>query len=136
LQRYSEGPGGYIADALQALTARDVATRFLRGSVEASTRPGCPPGCLGVQGALAAGGTGQVARGILAEWRGLGQRQLRDRFKRAIDDGDLPTGADPDLIACYVMTVANGIAVQAAGGGTREQLQRVADAAMLHWPPR
>jgi AcrR family transcriptional regulator len=135
LQRYSDGPGGYLADAVRAPGARDVAEQFLRGAVEATTRAECPPGCLGVQGALAAGDTGQVARDILAEWRGRGQQQLCDRFQRAIDDGDLPAGTDPDLIARYVMTVANGIAVQAAGGATREQLRLVADAALLHWPP-
>lgn len=33
------------------------------------------------------------------------------------------------------MTVANGIAVQAAGGATRDDLQLVADMAMQSWPP-
>jgi hypothetical protein len=72
---------------------------------------------------------------VLTEWREGGQQQLCDRYQQAVDDGDLPAGADPDLIARYVMTVANGIAVQAAGGATREQLQLVADAALLSWPP-
>src|SRR5688500_7232470 len=58
LQRYEQGPGSYIVDALQARTAREVATLFLTGSVRSSTRPGSPAGCLGVQGALAVGATG------------------------------------------------------------------------------
>jgi UTP:GlnB (protein PII) uridylyltransferase len=33
------------------------------------------------------------------------------------------------------MAVSNGIAVQAAGGTGREELHRVADAALLNWPP-
>ncbi|KHD77526.1 TetR family transcriptional regulator [Actinoplanes utahensis] len=33
------------------------------------------------------------------------------------------------------MTVANGIAVQAAGGAGREELQLVADMALQAWPP-
>ncbi|MDQ0749306.1 hypothetical protein QF034_003537 [Streptomyces africanus] len=33
------------------------------------------------------------------------------------------------------MTVANGIAVQAAGGATRDELQRVADMALRSRPP-
>jgi hypothetical protein len=33
------------------------------------------------------------------------------------------------------MTVSNGIAVQAAGGATRSELQQVADAALRNWPP-
>jgi hypothetical protein len=88
-----------------------------------------------VQGALAVGETGRVARDILTEWRSGGQGLLRDRFQRAVEEGDLPAGADPDLIARYVMTIANGMAVQAAGGAAREDLQRVADAALRNWPP-
>ncbi|MCX2946916.1 TetR/AcrR family transcriptional regulator [Lentzea sp. NEAU-D7] len=135
LRRYSEGTVSYIVDALEAPTAREVAEAFLTGSVRANTRPGCPSGCLGVQGALAVGETGRVARDVLTEWRAGGQEHLRVRFQRAVAEGDLPAGADPDLIARYLMTIANGMAVQAAGGATREELLRVADAALLNWPP-
>jgi hypothetical protein len=38
-------------------------------------------------------------------------------------------------LARYLMTVANGISVQAAGGATQEDLQRVADMALGGWPP-
>ncbi len=135
LERYAEGPGAYVTRALRAPTAREVAAVFLTGSVLANTRPGCPAGCLGVQGALAVGETGRLARDILAEWRAQGQAYLRDRFQRAVEEGDLPADADAELIARYVMTIANGMAVQAAGGAAREDLQRVSDAALRNWPP-
>ncbi|SFR06029.1 DNA-binding transcriptional regulator, AcrR family [Lentzea waywayandensis] len=135
LQRYTDGTASYAAKALAAATAREVAEAFLAGSVRANTQPGCPAGCLGVQGALAVGETGRIARDILADWRAWGQGLLRDRFQRAVQEGDLPAGADPDLISRYVMTIANGMAVQAAGGAAREDLQRVADAALRSWPP-
>ncbi|WP_434445477.1 TetR/AcrR family transcriptional regulator [Lentzea sp. E54] len=135
LRRYEEGAITYVAEALRAGTAREVAATFLNGAVRSNTRPECPAGCLGVQGALAAGETGRIARDILAEWRAGGHVRLRDRFQRAVEDGDLPADVDPDLIARYVMTIANGIAVQAAGGAAREDLQRVADAALRNWPP-
>jgi len=135
LRRYTEGPGAYVIQALQAPTAREVATAFLAGGIRANTRPGYPAGCLGVQGALAVGETGQAARDTLAEWRAQGQVYLRERFQRAVEEGDLPAGADPELIARYVMTIANGMAVQAAGGAACEDLQRVADAALRNWPP-
>lgn len=135
LQRYTEGPGAYVAEALQAATAREVAMAFLAGSARANTLPGLPAGCLGVQGALAVGETGRVARDTLAEWRAHGEALLRDRFRQAVHAGDLPAGADPEKIARYVMTIANGVAVQAAGGATCEDLQQVADAALQNWPP-
>ena len=61
--------------------------------------------------------------------------RLRDRFRRAVDEGDLPPDTDPGLVARYVMTIANGIAVQAASGAGRDELQQVADAALRAWPP-
>jgi len=135
LQRYTEGPGAYVVKALQAPTAHEVATAFLAGSIRSNTQPESPRGCLGVQGALAVGETGRVARDILTEWRARGQAYLSDRFKQAIEDGDLPTNADPEQIARYVMTIANGMAVQAAGGAACEDLQRVAETALRNWPP-
>ena len=135
LDRYTEGPASYFARALGRPTAREVAGTFLAGSVRASTLPGCPAGCLSVQGSLAAGESGRPARDILTAWREGGTDHLRKRFQRAVDEGDLPAGADPGLLARYLMTVANGIAVQAAGGATRDELQLVADLALHAWPP-
>ncbi|MCD9592610.1 TetR/AcrR family transcriptional regulator [Streptomyces sp. 8ZJF_21] len=135
LERYAEGPASYGARALHEPTARAVATAYLAGSIHASTQADRPAGCLGVQGFLAAGHLGQSAGNALAAWRDDNRAHLRDRFQRAIDEDDLPAGTDPDTLAHYLMTMANGIAVQAATGATREELQRVADAALHSWPP-
>lgn len=135
LERYEQGPAAYVARALRQPTAREVATTFLAGSVATSTHPGDPAGCLSVQGSLAAGEAGRTARDLLTAWRDRGRVHLRDRFRRAVDDGDLPPDADPELLARYVMTVANGIAVQAAGGAAHDELQQVADVALRNWPP-
>ncbi|MFI6451940.1 TetR family transcriptional regulator C-terminal domain-containing protein [Streptosporangium amethystogenes] len=108
---------------------------LLDGAVEMTTRPGSPAGCLGIQGALAAGDSGRTACDVLTAWRNEGHSRIHDRFQRAVDEGDLPPGTDPGLLARYVMTVANGIAVQAAGGTGRDDLQKVADTALRNWPP-
>jgi AcrR family transcriptional regulator len=134
LERYTEGPASYGARALQEPTALQVATAFLNGSVRATTRPSCPTGCLGVQGSLAAGDPGSNARDALIAWRNEHTSLLRNRFKQAVDEGDLPPGTDPELLARYLMTVGNGIAVQAASGATRDDLQQVADMALRSWP--
>ncbi|MFS8204381.1 TetR/AcrR family transcriptional regulator (plasmid) [Streptomyces sp. CWNU-52B] len=135
LERYTEGPASYVARALREPTALEVATAFLGGSVRATTRPGHPTGCLGVQAALAAGDPGRTIRDLLVAWRDEAVDQLRDRFRQAVEEGDLPAGTDAQALARYLMTVGNGIAVQAAGGTAREDLQRVADTALRNWPP-
>ncbi|WP_022929370.1 TetR/AcrR family transcriptional regulator [Patulibacter americanus] len=135
VQRYAEGPGHYAKLALEEPTARAVAEAFLRGAVGTTTSPGDPAGCLSVQGALASGDGGRPARDLLAGWRNDTNRQLEERFRRAITEGDLPHDADPGRLARFTMTMAFGIAVQAAGGLRGEQLDDVVDMALRTWGP-
>jgi AcrR family transcriptional regulator len=135
LERYTEGPASYATRAVQEPTAQQVATAFLGGAVRATTGPGDPAGCLGVQGALAAGAPGRAVRDTLIAWRNDAISLLAGRFRRAAAQGDLPQGTDAEQLARYLVTVANGIAVQAAGGAGRDDLQQVADMALRSWPP-
>ena len=135
LDRYTEGPASYAVRALQQPTARQVVAAFLDGAVRATTPPEGPAGCLGVQGALASSSAGQTAHDVLAGWRNDAGERLAGRFRRAVEEGDLPPGADPESLARYVMTVGFGIAVQAASGVSRDGLQRIADVALENWRP-
>jgi AcrR family transcriptional regulator len=134
LERYTEGPSAYVARALEEPTAFDVATAIIAGTIRTTTRPAGPHGCLGVQGALATGDAGRGARDLLVDWRDDGYSTLRDRFGQAVDDGDLPPEADPAVLARYLTALAYGIAVQAASGVGRAELQEMADAALRAWP--
>ncbi|GAY18666.1 TetR family transcriptional regulator [Mycobacterium sp. shizuoka-1] len=135
LQRYSEGPASYGPRALQEPTARRVAAAVLDGAITTTTDPGWPAGCLGVQASLAAGPPARDVRDMLARWRNAATVHLRDRFERAVDEGDLPPDTDTGVLARYILTVSNGIAVQAASGADAADLRRVADAALRNWPP-
>ncbi|MFE9681892.1 TetR/AcrR family transcriptional regulator [Streptomyces sp. NPDC006285] len=135
LERYTEGPSAYLVRAMEEPTARDVAAAVLAGTVRTTTRPANPQGCLGVHGALTASDSGQEVRDLLVAWRNEGYSSVRERFQRAVDDGDLPADTDPGLLARYLTTFAHGIAVQAASGVDREELQELADAALRNWPP-
>ncbi len=134
LDRYSQGPGGYMTQALAEPTSRGVATAILTGAIRSSTVPDGPHGCLGVQGALATGVAGRGARDLLVAWRTNGSAEVQTRFERAVREGELPAGTDPGLLARYVTSLAFGIAVQAASGVGREELQTMADAALTAWP--
>jgi AcrR family transcriptional regulator len=134
LERYTEGPSAYLDRALKEPTAHGVATAILAGAVRTTTRPAHPQGCLGVQGALATSDSGNAVRDLLAAWRNNGCTRLRERFQRSVDEGELPPETDPGILARYVTTLAFGIAVQAASGVGRGELQRMADAALRSWP--
>jgi AcrR family transcriptional regulator len=125
LDRYVDGPAAYTQEALKAPTAHAVVERLLRGAVDLNTAPRSPGGCLMVQGALAGGAAADSIRQDLIACRAAGEAALRRRLEHAKSIGDLPIDTDPADLARYVATIIYGIAVQAAGGASRDQLQRV-----------
>ncbi|MBL8795401.1 MAG: TetR/AcrR family transcriptional regulator [Planctomycetia bacterium] len=135
VERYVAGPAAFVRQALAEPTARAVAERLLHGSADLLTRPGQPPGCLVVQGALACGKEADPIRQELAARRAAAQTALRKRLQRARTEGDLPTDADPADLARYLTAVMHGMAVQAVGGASRAELRRVAELALRVWPP-
>lgn len=134
LERYDEGPSAYVPLALAEPTALGVARALLAGTIRTTTRPDQPQGCLGVQSALATGDAGRAVRALLVDWRKNGFVRIRERFERALAEGDLPAGTDPALLARYVAILQQGIAVEAAGGVDPAELQELADAALRNWP--
>jgi len=87
-----------------------------------------------VQGALSCGKAGDPIRKELASRRVAGEAAIRRRLERAKSDGDLPADADPADLARYVATVIHGMAVQAASGASRDDLQRVIQTVLRAWP--
>jgi AcrR family transcriptional regulator len=134
LDRYVDGPAAYFRAALHEPTARAVAERLLGGALGLLTDPRNPPGCLLVQGALACGEPAESVRRELVSRRLAGEVAVRQRFERARAEGDLPADSDTAALARYVVTVIQGMAVQAAGGASREELRRVVEMALRAWP--
>lgn len=129
LERYTNGPACYLREALEAPTGREVFERLLFGAADLLAQPGNPPGCLLVQGALTCSDAADPMRQELISRRAAGEAAIRQRFERANADGDLPADAKPADLARYLAAVIYGMAVLAAGGASREDLQRVAEAA-------
>jgi AcrR family transcriptional regulator len=135
LDRYVDGPGGYVQIALAKPTAREVVEHLLYQAADAVTDPNNPPGCLAVQGALCCGEAAETIKQELMHRRANGEQELRRRFARAISEGDLPTGSDAADLARYISAIVQGMAVQAAGGVSREQLRKIAEMTLRTWPP-
>jgi AcrR family transcriptional regulator len=131
---YEARAGAYRIAADQAPTALEAVRLLLNGPVELHGNRQNPPGCLGVQGALACGQDAEAIRGDLASRRSRGELAIRRRLRRAAKDGELPAGEDPAGLARYLSALIYGMAVLAAGGATRKELQGVADVALRHWP--
>jgi AcrR family transcriptional regulator len=134
VERYIDQPASYLKRALAEPTARSVAEQALRGAIDMVTLPKHRDGCLLVQAALCTGPEAETIRATLAHRRARAEAAVRQRFQRAIDEGDLPADRDAAQLARFLMTVIWGLSVQAAGGAKRSDLLDVAHFAMQAWP--
>jgi AcrR family transcriptional regulator len=134
LDLYDEVYLGFTRDALHEPTARAVVERLLKGYADAATDHDHPPGCLGTSGALTCSAAADPIREELVKRRAAFELALCERLEQAKAAGDLPATAHAADLARFVMTITQGMAVQAASGATRQSLQRVAVMALAAWP--
>lgn len=134
LDRYAEmGPWSIQRSALAEPTVRAVVEALLRKAAISLTDPNHPAGCMAVSGALSCGEASDTIRQELCARQSAGERELLERFERAKAEGDLRADADPAALARYVSTLLQGMAVQASGGATRDELLGVAEMALKSW---
>jgi hypothetical protein len=115
-------------------TARAVVEAIFSGFLRMQRNRDRARGCLVVSGALASGDEAETVRRDLAQLRQTIVMAFRERFERAVQDGDLPAKTDCATLARYVTTVLNGLAVQSASGATEKELRLVSALAMQAWP--
>jgi AcrR family transcriptional regulator len=135
LDLYEREKLAFIDDALAAPTAYEVAQRLLFGGVEAYTADPDTPGCMGVNSVLSCGGPASesVRQEILGRRFNV-ETKLRERFDRAKIEGDLDPDCDTMALAMYVLTLGQGISLQAGAGASRSQLRSVIEMALQAWP--
>lgn len=134
LDRYAETNGAAIRETLDTPRARDGIAALLQKTAQALTDKAKPSGCLFVQGVSGAGEHAERIRDMLSAKRAACEKDMADRLKRAKKDGELPEGTDASALARFYATVTQGMAVQASGGASRRDLERVAETALAAWP--
>jgi AcrR family transcriptional regulator len=134
LERYDERRKSFMESVLAAPTAAGAAEAYLHGVADfaVDTSGKNPPGCLLLQSGLSCGDS--EIPDEMARHRAEKETALCERFARAHEEGDLPKNANPAALARYLMTVSNGICVQAASGASAEELHEVASMALMSWP--
>jgi AcrR family transcriptional regulator len=130
LDRYRDRHTLYVRDALKEPTARRVIERMMQGVVDLVTNPGNPSSCLVAQSLLAFADPDDPLHQELVERRAADEIAIRDRFERAISEGDLPPDADAAALARFVLTVNAGLSVQAASGASRTELLQIVQTAL------
>jgi AcrR family transcriptional regulator len=125
LDRYSQKRDESMREVLSAPTAHEAVKRLLLSLADLQTDTKNPPGCLLVAGGLACGAGAENVPFELAARRARTEKQLRERFMRAKQEGDLPDDADPAALARYLSAVIVGMGVLASSGASREELREV-----------
>jgi AcrR family transcriptional regulator len=131
-ERYANTYQGFMREALEKRTVRQVIESTLRGTVDFLSTPGNPKGCLSIQGALAVGDEAGPIKKWLIHARKHGESVARERFEKAKKSGELGANTDPAAVASYFATLLQGLCVQAAGGATKAEMTRVVDTALRY----
>lgn len=134
LDHYVAGPSAFVKAALAAPSAYLVASTFLTQAIDLLTQTEPPRGCLIVQGALTCGPEAIMVKKILQQYRLNLEAAFQQRFEDAKTAHDLPTEVNTAILAKYILTVHQGLSVQAASGVQQEALLAVMEMALQNWP--
>ena len=121
--------GGFSA----AKTARDAVAAFLHdtaaGLVETAN------GCMVTLSAVGAEGHAELGT-LVASARNATLIRLKDRIEQGKTAGEIDRSVDTHGLARFVQTVQNGMSLLARDGAGLDELNAVADTAMLGWDAR
>jgi len=131
---YRQAMGEGVMRHLAASPVRAGVEGMMRATVDLFLSNERAPGCLIVLGAVNSTRTSKDAHQLLSEARTEGNQMLRQRLRRAVDEGDLPKGLPLDRIAGFYTTFIQGLAVRARDGATRAEMMSWVDGAMAAWP--
>lgn len=134
IELYESRPCAFFYPALEKHTAYEVAEYMLYGAATNMADNEHPQGCVIVQGALSCSEAAATVKEALINRRVEGEQKLKERFDQAKVAGDLPTHIDSEVLARYLGTVLQGMAIQANNGATPAQLRAVADMTLQHFP--
>jgi AcrR family transcriptional regulator len=134
VERYQRDFLDFRHAALAEPTPRRIAERLLDGITDLHSGEVNPVGCLELNTALAGSQDAESIRRELIRGRELFRLKLRDRFEETAATAPLPPGMTSDDAASLIISLIQGLAVQAKAGVSLETARRVARAALLSWP--
>ncbi|QYK07004.1 TetR/AcrR family transcriptional regulator [Shewanella zhangzhouensis] len=134
IELYENRPSSFFLPALAKPTAYEVAEHMLYGAAMNMADKSHPQGCVIIQGALSCSEAAATVKEELINRRIEGELKLRERFAKAVRESDLPVDTEVEVLARYIGTVLQGMAIQANNGSTREELMQVANIALKIFP--
>ena len=134
LDLYEREKLAYMTSALEAPTARGVAERLLRGSLEMQMSTCDPKGCLGVISAATCGAEAEPIKAVVVKRRASSEAALVKRFAEAQAAGEFPEGMTPEALTRFLFAILQGLALQGGSGATCAELSQLVETSMAVWP--
>jgi AcrR family transcriptional regulator len=134
LDLYEREKLAYMTSALEAPTARGVAERLLRGSLEMQMSTCDPKGCLGVISAATCGAEAEPIKAEVVKRRASSEAALIKRFAEAQAAGEFPAGMTPEALTRFLFAILQGLALQGGSGATCAELSQLVETSMAVWP--
>jgi AcrR family transcriptional regulator len=134
VELYKQTQGAPVLEALaKAPTSRAAIEAMLRAAAESVCAQGKPRGCLMVLSAINCAAANKGVEDFLREQRALRARFTRQRLRRGVTEGDIPSGTDVHALAAFYTSIVDGLAMQARDGASRKTLNAIVDCAMAAW---
>lgn len=134
VQRYTSGPITSESIIQEAASGQAAAAGLLHAAAIGFTGESTPRGCLLASSAISCSAMAQDVKEDLASLRKSIEASLRDKIKRSIKGGTLPSEADASALAAHTMAVIQGMSTLARDGASRASLLKVVKVAMQCWP--
>jgi len=130
--RYAQSASEMYERAMIKPTLSSALSALFAETVEFLNRPGNPPGCLTIMGALASNSSAAPVQQLLLQMRTAGQLRIQARCEQARRAGELAPRFDCVAFSRYVATILWGLMVQGASGSNKQQMKEIADMAVEH----
>jgi AcrR family transcriptional regulator len=112
----------------------EVLRLYLYDIADGDTQPDKPPGCMVSTAVLQHAEENRPVALMTAALREGSVQNLKTRFDRAVEEGELPTATDTDTLARFYGAVIQGMSAQACDGACNALLKRLIDLALKAWP--
>ena len=134
VELYKRTEGAPIAKALsEGPTARSSVEAMLRASAESVCGRSNPRGCMIVLGGINCSPANKGVEDFLREQRAIREKVIRQRLRKGIADGDLPSSTNVNGLVSFYTSIVDGMAIQARDGASRKALGDVIKCAMAAW---
>jgi TetR/AcrR family transcriptional regulator, copper-responsive repressor len=134
---YQDGPGCFAAEILADETdSRTAVERLLREAARRFTDKDTPPGCMVVTSAIACASDAEDVEAFLRDIRRSSAVAIKARIAEGARKGELPKHLDPRSFGDLVVTVFQGLSIQARDGASRKDLDAIVSSVMALWPPK